>query len=91
MRRENADPLSLRRKVGDKTYGLFNGAIPPDLMFGMIPTAIQQYLGPPERVIESNEGASPEAAYQHVYKGLVLEYDKLPTGRTVLGAARIPN
>lgn len=79
------------RKVGDKTYGLFNGAIPPDLMFGMIPTAIQQYLGPPERVIESNEGASPEAAYQHVYKGLVLEYDKLPTGRTVLGAARIPN
>lgn len=79
------------RKAGDKTYGVFHGAIPPDLMFGMIPAAIQQYLGPPERVIDSNQGATPDAAYQHVYKGLVLEYDKLPTGRTVLGGARIPD
>jgi len=79
------------RKAGDKAYGLFNGAIPPDLMFGMIPPAIQQYLGPPERVIDSNQGASPDAAYQHVYKGLVLEYDKLSTGRTVLGGVRIPD
>ena len=49
------------RRAGDKTYGLFNGAIPPDLMFGMIPAAIQQHLGPPERVVEGHEGAAPEA------------------------------
>ncbi len=79
------------RRAGDKTYGLFNGAIPPDLMFGMIPAAIQQHLGPPERVVEGHEGAAPEAFQQHVYKGMVLEYDKLATGRTVLGGIRIPD
>ena len=79
------------RKAGDKSYGLFNGAIPPDLVFGMIPAAIQQYMGPPEKVIDSNEGAAPEAFQQHVYKGIVLEWDKLDNGRTVLGGARIPD
>lgn len=79
------------RKAGAATYGLFNGAIPPDLMFGMIPAAIQQHLGPPERVVEGNEGAAPEAFQQHVYKGMVLEYDKISTGRTVLGGVRIPD
>jgi hypothetical protein len=79
------------RKVGDKTYGVFNGAIPPDLMFGMIPAAIQQYMGPPEKVIEGNEGAAPEAIQQHAYKGIVLEWDKLDNGRTALGGARVPD
>ncbi|HTQ03544.1 MAG TPA: hypothetical protein VMI54_06790, partial [Polyangiaceae bacterium] len=31
-------------------FGFFNGAIPPDLRLGMVPKAIQEYLGPPERV-----------------------------------------
>lgn len=79
------------RKAGDKEYGLFNGAIPPDLMFGMIPAAIQQYMGPPEKVVEGNQGAAPEAFQQYVYKGIVLEWDKLPNGRTALGGARIPD
>ncbi|MFO0567830.1 MAG: hypothetical protein U0263_19375 [Polyangiaceae bacterium] len=79
------------RKAGDKAYGLFNGAIPPDLVFGMLPAAIQQYLGPPEKVVEGNEGAAPEAFQQHVYKGLVVEYDRLPNGRVALGGVRIPD
>jgi hypothetical protein len=79
------------RKVGDKAFGLFNGAIPPDLVFGMIPAAIQQYMGPPEKVLENNEGAAPEAFQQHVYKGITLEWDQLPNGRSVLGGARIPD
>lgn len=79
------------RKAGDKVYGYFNGAIPPDLMFGMIPAAVQQYMGPPDKVIENNQGAAPEAFQQHVYKGIVLEWDKLPNGRTALGGARIPD
>ncbi|MBK7578610.1 MAG: hypothetical protein IPI67_00255 [Myxococcales bacterium] len=79
------------RKVGDKEYGVFNGAIPPDLLFGMLPAAIQQYMGPPERVIENNEGAAPECFQQHAYKGIVLEYDRLPNGRPALGGARIPD
>lgn len=79
------------RKVGEKTYGVFNGAIPPDLMFGMIPAALQQHLGPPEKVIDGNQGAAPEAYAQHVYKGMVLEWDKLPNGRTALGGVRIPD
>jgi hypothetical protein len=79
------------RKAGEKSYGVFNGAIPPDLLFGMIPAAVQQYLGPPEKVIEGNQGAAPEAFAQHVYKGMVLEWDRLPNGRTALGGVRIPD
>jgi hypothetical protein len=74
----------------DLTWGPFHGAIPPDLLFGMLPTAIQEHLGKPKRVVPGAEGAHPAAAEQHHYDGMVLEYDRMPNGQLVLGGIRIP-
>jgi len=79
-----------RKAPNDKVWGVFNGGIPPDLRFGMIVPAIQQYLGPPKKVVSGNEGAAPEASEQHYYDGMVLEYDRMPNERLILGGIRIP-
>ena len=55
-----------------KVYGVFNGAIPPDIELGMLIPAVQDVLGPPERAEERNAGAAPEAVSLHFYKGMVL-------------------
>ncbi len=80
----------LDRKQGEKTFGVFNGGIPPDLSFGMLPEAIQQILGPPKSKRQGAEGAAPGTAESHVYEGMVLEYDRMPNGQLVLGGIRIP-
>lgn len=72
------------------TWGPFHGAIPPDLLFGMLPAAIQEHLGKPQRVVPGAEGAHPAAAEQHHYENMVLEYDRMPNGQLVLGGIRIP-
>ena len=70
-------------------FGFFNGAIPPDLRLGMTPAAIQEYLGPPERVepVPEPNGASTVAG--DYYPGLVVEYDRYTNGRIILGGLRI--
>lgn len=74
-----------------KTFGVFNGAIPPDLRMNMTVGAVQQFLGPPDKLDKDNKGAAPETAEQHHYKGMVLEYDRLDNGKLVLGGVRIPD
>jgi hypothetical protein len=79
------------RKAPDgKVWGVFNGGIPPDLRFGMLIPAIQQFLGPPKKVVQGNAGADVETSEQHYYEGMVLEYDTTPNGQQILGAIRIP-
>lgn len=80
-----------RAAGGGKTYGVFNGGIPPDLQFGMIMPAVQEFLGPPLKVETGTVGAAAETAAQHHYQGMVVEYDRLPTGKLVLGGVRIPD
>lgn len=80
------------RAAGDgASWGPFHGAIPPDLAFGMLPGAIQEHLGKPKQVKPGADGAHPETVEQHVYDGVVLEYDRLPNGSLVLGGIRIPS
>jgi hypothetical protein len=80
------------RSAGDgKTYGVFNGAIPPDLQMGMTAKAVQEYLGSPESVEKGSTGADPTTIVQHHYKGMILEYDRLPAGQAALGGVRIPD
>lgn len=67
-------------------YGFFSGAIPPDLYFGMLPTAIQQYLGPPQKVEPISPVGPDGFSERHVYDGMTLEYDAWSTGKLVLGA-----
>jgi hypothetical protein len=67
-------------------FGFFPGMIPPDLRLGMLPEAIQQYLGQPKR-IERVPGPNPQNTVErHYYPGLVLEYDWWPeTEKLILG------
>lgn len=68
-------------------YGFYNGAILPDLYFGMQPGALQESLGKPQK-IESISPLGPDGfAERHIYDGLTLEYDLWSNGNLVLGAA----
>lgn len=71
-------------------FGFFQGMIPPDLRLGMLPEAIQQHLGPPQRV-EKVPGPNPQNTIErHYYPGMVLDYDWWPeTERLILGGIRI--
>jgi hypothetical protein len=80
-----------RATGGDVAWGPFNGAIPPDLVPGMIPGAIEEFLGKPARVVQGAEGAHPDTVEQHHYEGAVLEYDRMASGGLVLGGIRIPD
>jgi hypothetical protein len=67
-------------------YGFFNGAIMPDLYFGMHPAAIQEHLGAPQK-IEKIQPLGPDGlAERHIHDGLALEYDEWSNGKLVLGA-----
>lgn len=66
-------------------YGFFNGAIPPYLGFGMIPSAARELLGPPasvEKVTTPNDFNTVE---RDTYPGMVLEYDRYTNGNIILG------
>lgn len=78
------------RRVPSGEFGVFNGAIPPDLQFGMLPEAVQQHLGKPKDVVQGETGGHPGSIEQHAYEGMVLEYDRAPSGQTVLSGIRIP-
>jgi hypothetical protein len=67
-------------------YGFFNGAILPDLYFGMHPNAIQEQLGAPQKV-EAVSPMGPDGFNErHIYDGMTLEYDRWSNGNLVLGA-----
>jgi hypothetical protein len=68
-----------------RDYGMFHGAIPPDLKMMMLQWAVQQHLGKPERVEPVVDGGARFTEERHHYKNLVLEYDRLDNGNLVLG------
>lgn len=72
-----------------RAYGVFNGMILPDLVLGMTPQAIQEHLGPPQRVEKAPPNPHSTELVHH-YDGLVLEYDRIErTGLLALGGIRI--
>jgi hypothetical protein len=68
-------------------YGFFNGAILPDLYFGMQPGALQEYLGAPQKVEKVTPMGPDGFSERHVYDGVTLEYDLWSNDKLVLGAA----
>jgi hypothetical protein len=68
-------------------YGFFNGAILPDLYFGMQPSALQVQLGKPQKIEKVSPPGADGFAERHVYDGMTLEYDLWSSGNLVLGAA----
>lgn len=70
-------------------FGFFNGAIPPDLRLGMLPAAVMQYLGQPQRVERAPERNPTSLVERHYYPGLVTEYDRYSNGKLILGGVRV--
>lgn len=68
-------------------YGFFNGALLPDLYFGMQPSALQEQLGAPQSVEKVAPMAADGFSERHVYDGVTLEYDLWSNDKLVLGAA----
>jgi hypothetical protein len=72
-----------------QVYGFFNGGIPPGVGLGMVPSAVQQILGPPqsvETVTAQNDNGTIQRA---TYPGMVLEFDRYKNGNVMLGAVII--
>lgn len=67
-------------------YGFFNGALLPDLYFGMHPAALQEHLGPPAKIEKISPLGADGFAERHGYDGMTLEYDLWSNGKLVLGA-----
>lgn len=68
-------------------YGFFNGALLPDLYFGMQPLALQEHLGAPQKIEKVTPMGADGFSERHVYDGVTLEYDLWSNGKLVLGAA----
>lgn len=56
-------------------YGMFNGAIPPDVMMGMKVEAVKEVMGPPEREEQVREPSVNGTQFRLFYRGIVLEFD----------------
>lgn len=67
-------------------YGFYNGALLPDLYFGMRPDALQEQLGKPQKIEKISPPGPDGFAERHVYDGVTLEYDAWSNGNLVLGA-----
>lgn len=67
-------------------YGFFNGAILPDLYFGMQPAAMQEQLGQAQKVEPITPMGPDGFTERHIYDGMTLEYDAWSSGKLVLGA-----
>jgi len=70
-------------------FGFFNGAIPPDLYFGMQPGALQEVLGAPQKIDKVTPMGEDGFSERHLYDGMTLEYDAWSNGKLVLGAVII--
>lgn len=70
----------------DTEFGFFKGGIPPDLRLGMVPKAIQEYLGEPKRIERSGATGTANKVETHYYEGMTLEYDRIENGNLVLSA-----
>lgn len=73
-----------------RKYGVFHGAIPPDIKLGMLPWAVHQYLGKPLGVDKVTDGGENHTVAVEHYTGMDLEFDELAPGRLVLGGVWIP-
>lgn len=70
-------------------FGFFNGGIPPDLRLGMLPKAVQEYLGPPERIENVAQPNPASIVARDYYPGMVIEYDRYTNGKIIMGGIQI--
>ncbi len=82
-------PAPPRANGKPRYFGTFFGGLPPDLSLGVHKHIVLEELSPPERIETLPTPDQNGTVERHYYDGLVLEFDKLPNGNTVLGAIRV--
>jgi len=82
-------PAGKNKDGSDAEFGFFRGAIPPDVQLGMIPSAIQEVLGPPRKVEKRDAPGTANQVETHDYEGMRIEYDRIENGNLVMGGIRI--
>lgn len=66
-------------------FGVFNGRTPEGVTFLMLPSGTEELLGKPQK-IETVSDPNPWGMVEvRDYPGMKLEFDRLPTGKIVLG------
>jgi hypothetical protein len=74
------------RSAGDgRSYGVFNGRTPEGVAFMMLPTGVEELLGAPQKTEAAKEPGERGTVEVREYPGMRLEFDRLPTGKIVLG------
>ena len=82
-------PAGPDAKGQPQVYGFFNGAIPPGVGLGMLPSAVKELMGEPlsvEKVTTQNDFDTIQRAF---YPGLELEFDRYKNGNVMLGGVII--
>jgi hypothetical protein len=82
-------PAGQDAKGQPRTYGVFNGAIPPDVRFGMLPWALREALGTPARIEQVAGGGAIDTRERYFYPGMILELDRIENGQIVLGGIEV--
>jgi hypothetical protein len=68
-----------------RTYGVFNGRTPEGVAFMMLPTGVDELLGKPTKSEPAKDPGQWGTVEIREYPGMRLEFDRLPTGKVVLG------
>lgn len=72
-------------------YGSFHGGLLPEIALGLHKDVAVTELRPAERVEVVDPPNEHGTVERHHYRGIVLEYDRLPNGNTVLGSFHLLN
>lgn len=73
----------------DQYYGTFRGVLPPTIMMGLHRHVVLEEFGEPKKKEPVDPPGPDGIADRHFYDGIVLEYDVLDNGNTVLAAMEI--
>jgi len=82
-------PVSPTPKKGDKYYGSFNGIMVPKVMMGLHRHIVVEEFGKPLRKEASKTPDKLGHVDTHYYDGVILAYDKIENGNTVLATIEI--
>jgi hypothetical protein len=74
---------------GDRYFGSLSGLLPPKIMMGLHQHVVVEEYGQADKVEAITPTGPDGQVARHYYDGVILEYDKIPNGNTVLGAIEI--
>jgi hypothetical protein len=90
MKAEMRDrPVKNGPTSGDKAFGSFNGAVPPEIMMGLHRHVVIEEFGEPDKKEPVESPPELGLVDRHFYDGLIFEYDKIQNGSVVLAAIQV--